>query len=82
MNDITIFNEEQKHIINHVIVGEDIHTYSLEDLTACIYLHLASCTDNMLRPLLEDLHDTVMAMGEEQWIQIRRLLPFMVDTAE
>ena len=81
-DDIKIFNEEQKQIINHIIIGEDIQSYSLEDLSASVYLYLASCTDDMLRPLLEDMHDTVLAMDEEQWDQIRLLLPFMVDTAE
>lgn len=76
------FTEEQKHIINHLIAGEDTLSYSLEDLTASVYLLLASCTDNMLRPLLADLHDICLSMEEEDWNQIRLSLPFVVDSAE
>lgn len=81
MIQIDLFDDDERQYLNSIVKGRDRSTLTKKGVLANIAFarEVADSTDTMVLDLIDGLYSKVNAISDEEWGELRTLLPFPVN---
>lgn len=78
LKNLDIFDVEEQEVLNRAVQNADAKTITREDVLKRLDFVLAINADADIADLYEGLKTKVLNLDDEEWGQIRELLPFQL----
>lgn len=81
MIQIDLFDDDERQYLNSIVKGRDRSTLAKKSVLSNIAFarEVADSTDKMVIDLIDGLYSKVNAVSDEEWGELRMLLPFPVN---
>lgn len=81
MIQIDLFDDDERQYLNSIVKGRDRNTLTKKNVLTNIAFarEVADGMDTMVIELIDGLYSKVNALSDEEWNELRMLLPFPVN---